>query len=42
MNRHVPSDIHHHHSEHGKGLGLKTCSFEDQGVPGPSDILFVY
>jgi hypothetical protein len=25
----------HHHSEHGQGLGLKTCSFEE-GVPGPS------
>jgi hypothetical protein len=23
---------HHHHSEHGQGLGLKTCSFEAQGV----------
>jgi hypothetical protein len=27
---------HHHHSEHGRDLGLKTCSFEAQGVPGPS------
>jgi hypothetical protein len=26
----------HHHSEHGQGLGLKTYSFEAQGVPGPS------
>jgi hypothetical protein len=34
--------IHHHHSEHGQGLGLKTCSFEAQGVPGPSIFLSVF
>jgi hypothetical protein len=33
---------HHHHSEHGQGLGLKTCSFEAQGVPGPSIFLSVF
>jgi hypothetical protein len=32
----------HHHSEHGQGLGLKTCSFESQGVPGPSILLSVF
>jgi hypothetical protein len=31
----------YHHSEHGQGLGLKTCSFEAQGVPGPSILLSV-
>jgi hypothetical protein len=30
------------HSEHGQGLGLKTCSFEAQGVPGPSILLSVF
>jgi hypothetical protein len=34
--------IHHHHSEHGQGLGLNTCSFEVQGVPGPSILLSVF
>jgi hypothetical protein len=33
---------HHHHSEHDQGLGLKTCSFEAQGVPGPSVLLSVF
>jgi hypothetical protein len=33
---------HHHHSEHGQGSGLKTCSFEAQGVPGPSILLSVF
>jgi hypothetical protein len=33
---------HHHHSEHDQGLGLKTCSFEAQGVPGPSILLSVF
>jgi hypothetical protein len=33
---------HHHHSEYGQGLGLKTCSFEAQGVPGPSILLSVF
>jgi hypothetical protein len=33
---------YHHHSEHGQGLGLKTCSFEAQGVPGPSILLSVF
>jgi hypothetical protein len=33
---------HHHHSEHGQGLGLKTCPFEAQGVPGPSILLSVF
>jgi hypothetical protein len=33
---------HHHHSEHGQGLDLKTCSFEAQGVPGPSILLWVF
>jgi hypothetical protein len=31
-----------HHSEHGQGLGLKTCSFEAQGVPGPSIMFSVF
>jgi hypothetical protein len=35
------SDLHHH-SEHGQGLGLKTCSFEAQCVPGPSILLSVF
>jgi hypothetical protein len=35
-------DDHHHHSEHDQGLGLKTCSFEAQGVPGPSILLSVF
>jgi hypothetical protein len=34
--------IHHHHNEHGQGLGLKTCSFKAQGVPGPSILLSVF
>jgi hypothetical protein len=33
---------HHHNSEHGQGLGLKTCSFEAQGVPCPSNLLSVF
>jgi hypothetical protein len=33
---------HHHHSEHGQGLGLKTCSFEAEVVPGPSILLSVF
>jgi hypothetical protein len=33
---------HHHHSEHGQGLGLRTCSFEAQGVPGLSILLSVF
>jgi hypothetical protein len=33
---------YHHHSEHGQGLGLKTRSFEAQGVPGPSILLSVF
>jgi hypothetical protein len=36
------SSFHHHHSEHGQGLGLKTCSFEAQGVPGSSILLSVF
>jgi hypothetical protein len=38
----VVSKSHHHHSEHGQGLRLKTCSFEAQGVPGPSILLLVF
>jgi hypothetical protein len=34
--------ICHHHSDHGQGLGLRTCSFEAQGVPGPSILLSVF
>jgi hypothetical protein len=30
------------HSEHGQGLGLKTRSFEAQGIPGPSILLAVF
>jgi hypothetical protein len=39
---HKIQEVHHHHSEHGQGLGLKTCSFETQGVPGPSILLSVF
>jgi hypothetical protein len=35
-------DLSLHHSERGQGLGLKTCSFEPQGVPGPSILLSVF
>jgi hypothetical protein len=38
----VEAPFHHHHSEHGQVLGLKTCSFEAQGVPGPSILLSVF
>jgi hypothetical protein len=30
--------LSHHHNKHG----LKTCSFEAQGVPGPSILLSVF
>jgi hypothetical protein len=40
--RHPQTHKDHHHSEHGQGLGLKTCSFEAQGVPGPSILLSVF
>jgi hypothetical protein len=39
---HISEMVHHHDSEHGQGLGLKTCSFEAQGVPGPSILLSVF
>jgi hypothetical protein len=39
---HISEMVHHHHSELGQGVGLKTCSFEAQGVPGPSILLSVF
>jgi hypothetical protein len=38
----IKSHHRHHHSEHGQVLGLKTCSFEAQGIPGPSILLSVF
>jgi hypothetical protein len=40
--KYLGTALHHHHSEHDQGLGLKTSSFEAQGVPGPSILLSVF
>jgi hypothetical protein len=32
----------HHRNEHNQSLGLKTCSFKAQGVPGLSIVVLVF
>jgi hypothetical protein len=43
--KHECSSVHHHHrrqQQHNQGLGLKTCSFKAQCVPGLSIFVSVF